>query len=100
MIDELCPNCGCLIRVKTTGIGQYITCPACQEIFRLASLNPPVLERVVIAWSRENERSPRRERTGKVRAHPPQRDFEEDDEDFRFTKRGRKSQERGYRDRN
>lgn len=95
MLDVLCPTCGNLIRIKSQSeIGQFISCPECQDVFHLASLNPPMLERLDVAWSASESKNGRRDKQSKSR-HPGSYDFEDEFDDFPNGKRPKRSKRRG-----
>jgi len=99
MLNVLCPTCGNLIRIKTEpGIGQYISCPECQDVFNLASINPPVLEPIKIGWDAPVNKNGRRDKHQKPRErYQPYDEFEDDFDGTSYGKRSKKNKKRENR---
>lgn len=51
MFTVMCPSCNGLVRIKTEPrLGQYVTCPTCQKMTKVISLNPLRLEVLSVSW--------------------------------------------------
>ncbi len=48
-----CPNCGAEIKVRNPKIGQRVTCPECDEIFVVVTIEPLELDWADLGFEEE-----------------------------------------------